>query len=83
MNIGHPKWLTAAILSKISTKNKVTYRSEMARNAIESEFRTSNMADGSHYVKDLKKKLAYRSEMARNTIESEFRTFEMGPGAIL
>ena len=32
----------------------------MARNAIESEFWTSNMAD--------------RSEMARNAIESDFRT---------
>ena len=35
----------------------------MARNAIESEFWTSNMAD--------------RSEMARNVIESDFRTSKM------
>ena len=35
-------------------KNKVPYGSEMARNAIESEFRTSEMAD--------------QSEMARNVI---------------
>ena len=35
----------------------------MARNAIESEFRTSKMAD--------------QSEMARNAIESEFRTSKM------
>ena len=35
----------------------------MARNAIESEFWTSNMAD--------------RSEMARNAIESDFRTSKM------
>ena len=49
----------------------------MARNAIKSEFRTSKMADGSHYVK-FKKKVAYRSEMARNAIESEFRTSKMG-----
>ena len=35
----------------------------MARNAIESEFRISNMAD--------------RSEMARNAIESDFRTSKM------
>ena len=41
----HPKWPTAAILSKIA---QVAYRSEMARNAIESEFWTSKMADGSH-----------------------------------
>ena len=31
-------------------------RSEMARNAIESEFRTSNMATGDHFVKKLKTK---------------------------
>ena len=39
VNFGHPIWPTADILSKISNKNKVAYRSEMARNAIESEFR--------------------------------------------
>ena len=42
---------------------KVPYRFEMAKNAIESEFGTSKMAD--------------RSEMARNAIESEFRTSKM------
>ena len=35
----------------------------MARNAIESEFRTSKMAD--------------QSEMARNAIQSDFRTYKM------
>ena len=39
------------------------YRSEMARIAIESEFRKSKMAD--------------QSEMARNAIETEFRTSKM------
>ena len=39
----------------------------MARNFIESEFWTSNMAD--------------RSEMARNAIESEFRTSKMTDGS--
>ena len=34
---------------------KVTYRSEMARNVIESYFRTSKMAAGGHFVKNLKK----------------------------
>ena len=54
----------------------------MARNAIESEFRTSKMADGSHLSKISKKnKLAYRSEMARNSIESEFRTSKMADGS--
>ena len=51
VNFGHPKWPTAAILSKIPNKNKVAYRSEMARNAIESEFRTSKMGAGVHFVK--------------------------------
>ena len=40
VNFGHPKWPTAVILSKNSQK-QVAYRSKMARNAIESEFRTS------------------------------------------
>ena len=52
VNFGHPKWPTSAILSKISKKIKVAYRSEMARNAIESEIRTSKMADVSHFVKN-------------------------------
>ena len=49
MNFGHPKWPMAAILQKFPKQNKVAYLSEMARNAIESEFRTSKMADDSHY----------------------------------
>ena len=50
----------------------------MARNAIESEFRTSKMAAGGHFDKHLKKKVVpYRSEMARNAIESDFRTSKM------
>ena len=60
------KWPPAAILSKI--KKKVAYRSEMARNAIESYFRTSKMAA---------KKNLYRSEMARIAIKSEFQTSKM------
>ena len=63
VNFGHPKWPTAAILSKNSKKNKILYRYEMARIAIESEFQTSKMAD--------------RSEMARNAIKSDFRTSKM------
>ena len=44
----------------------------MARNAIESEVRTSKMADGSHFVKNFKQiKVVYRSEMARNEIKSD------------
>ena len=53
----------------------------MARNTIGSEFRTSKMADGSHFVKiSTQIKVAYRSEMARNAIESEFRTSKMSAG---
>ena len=38
----------------------------MARNVIQSEFQTSKMADGSHFVKNFKKKkVVYRSEMYR------------------
>ena len=33
-------------------KKKVLYRSEMARNAIESDFRTSKMTGGGHFVKN-------------------------------
>ena len=50
------KMADAAILSKISKKNKVAYRSEMARNEIESDFRTSKMATGSHFVKNFNTK---------------------------
>ena len=50
----------------------------MARNVIQSEFRTSKMADGSHFVKKFKQnKVVYRSEMARNQIESDLRTSKM------
>ena len=45
VNIGHPKW---------PSKKEILYRSEMAGIAIESEFQTSKMADGSHYVKNKK-----------------------------
>ena len=55
VNFGHPKWPTSAILSKILKNIKVAYRSEMARNQIESDFRTSKMAAGSHFVRNLKK----------------------------
>ena len=37
-------------------KNQIPYWSKMARNAIESEFRTSKMADDSHFVKNFQKK---------------------------
>ena len=60
VNFGHSIWPP-------KKNNKILYRSEMARIAIESEFRKSKMAN--------------RSEMARNTIESEFRTSKMTDGS--
>ena len=51
VNFGHPKWPTAVILSKNVQQNLSWYRSEMARNSIESEFRTSKMGAGGHFVR--------------------------------
>ena len=65
VNFGHPKWPTAAILSKISKLGKDAYRSEMAKNAIKSDF---------GHQKCVPAAILYLSEMARNAIESEFRT---------
>ena len=79
VNFGHLKWSTVASLSKISNKNKVAY--EMARNAIESEFRTSKMGSGCHFVKNLQKKITYLSKIVRNAIKSEFRTSKMTDGS--
>ena len=62
----------------------------MARNAIESEFRTSKMADQSEMAsnaiqsdfqtskKAAGKKILYRSEMARIAIEREFWEIQNG-----
>ena len=48
------KW--PELRSKVNFGNlKMADRSEMARNAIESEFRTSKMADVSHFVKNFHK----------------------------
>ena len=58
---GNPKWPP-------KKTNKILYRSEMARIAIESEFWTSNMAD--------------RSEMAINAT-SKMRPPKWPPAAIL
>ena len=76
----HPKWTPAAILRQNFKKIKVAYWSEMARNAIESHFRSSKMAAGGHFVNKFKKKVPYWSEMERNTIESDFRSSKMAAG---
>ena len=57
IQISRTSLIDIVVPSKISgghfVKNfkKVPYRSEMARNVIESEFRTSKMATGGHFVK--------------------------------
>ena len=61
---GHPKW-PIELFSNIQYVRrwpfckhfffKFPYLSKMARNAIESEFRTSKMAHGSHFVKKFPK----------------------------
>ena len=57
------------------------YWSEIARNAIKSDFRSSKMAAGSHFVKKIK--VVYWSEMARNAIKSDFRLSKMATGSHL
>ena len=47
---GHSKWPPATILWILFRNMKVAYLSEMARNAIESDFRSSKMAAGGHFV---------------------------------
>ena len=56
------------------------YWSEMVRNVIESDFRSSKMATSSHFVKK-KIKVVYWSEMARNAIKSDFRSSKMAAGS--
>ena len=57
----------------------------MSRNATESDFRTSKMAAGSHFVKKTSQKLKlwYGSEMVRNAIQSDFWTSKMATGGHL
>ena len=50
----------------------------MARNVIESDFRSSKMAAGSHIVKEI---IVYLSEMARNAIKNDFRSSKMAAGS--
>ena len=57
-------------------------RWEMARNAIESDFRSSKMAAFGHFVKKIQNKLrmSIDGKMARNAIESDFRSSKMAAG---
>ena len=60
---------------------KVVNWSKMARNAIESDLRSSIVAAGGHFVQTkFKKEVAYWYEMARNAIKSDFRSSKMGAG---
>ena len=47
----------------VKKKKKVAYRSEMARNAIESYLRTSKMAASGHFVKFKKKKIKFHMDL--------------------
>ena len=71
---GHPKCPPTGILWK---KLKVAYWSEMARNAIESDFRSSKMAASSHLVK----KKNQSCVLIWNAIKSDFWSSKMGGGA--
>ena len=55
----------------------------MARNAIESDFRSSKMAGGGYFMKTLKIIFVYWSEMLRYAIESDFRSSKMGGGVTM
>ena len=85
VNFGHPIWPIDQKWPEMRSKvilGHPKWPPKMARIAIESEFQTSKMADGSHFVKNFpKKKVEYRSEMARNAIESAFWTSKMADGS--
>ena len=50
---------------------KTNPRSEMARNAIKSDFQTSKMADGSHFVKNFQKKIKLCIDLKWPEIQSK------------
>ena len=53
----------------------------MARNTIESDFRSSKMATGGHFVKKIKKNdSCVLIVIDRNVIESDFRSSKMVTG---
>ena len=68
-----PNWT-----SNMAAGRQVAYWSEMARNAIKSDIRSSKMAVGGHFEKKIKKrKVAILSEMASNAIKSDFWSSKM------
>ena len=63
-------------------EKKSAYWSEMARNAIKSNFRSSKMAAGGHFVNKIpKNKVAHWSEMAINAIKNYFWSSKMAAGS--
>ena len=71
---GHPKYFLKQI--------KVAYWSEMVRNAIKSDFRSSIMATGGHLWINLKQiKVAYWSEITYMQVKNE--TVAICPGCLL
>ena len=65
-------------------KIKVAYRSEMARNAFKSEFRTSKMGAGGHFVKMfLKKKFRIDLKWPQMASKVSFGHPKWSPAAIL
>ena len=81
MNFGHPK---QPFCQQFKKKLNL-YRSEIARNSIESEFRTSKMADGSHYVKNFQKKEKFHIDLKWPEMRSKvnFGHPKFPPAAIL
>ena len=58
MSLVHKKNLISHFL-----KSKMADRSDMARNVIQSEFRTSKMTESSHFVKKFPKKIKLRIDL--------------------
>ena len=63
VNFGHPKWPRQPFCQKCQNKIKVAYRSEMARNAIENEIRTSKMTRRQPFCQKFQKKLKLRIDV--------------------
>ena len=81
VNFGHPKWPTAAVLSKISKKIKFRIDLKWPEMRSKVNFGHPRWPMAAILSKISKKnKVAYRSEMAINAIENEFRTSTMSAG---
>ena len=63
------RWSTKKNLISQFLKSKMADRSEMARNAIQSEFRTSKLTESSHFIRNFQN----RSEMGIDLKWAEMR----------